>query len=255
MPRSSNPAIAVVDTLLIPLGAVCVVAGIVVATRYAEVRWLGVLMAVAGAVVLFGAVRALFSWGKAVRTDEATERAMVEAVQPGASVSRDGPVLAHWTYAPEEWHAYAGRELGFRTREALGMGAATLLLGTLIIGALEGEWRTAAIIPGVVAAFIALGRWLMAFAAYRRHRAAPAGDVIIGRTALLVNRRYDTIHDGNVRFGGARVLEKERPAILEITIMVPGKYRRTSEEYRIPIPAGREEEARAVARQLATEHA
>jgi len=251
MPRSSSPAIAVVDMLLIPLGAVCVAAGIVMATRYEEVRWLSLGMAALGVVIMFGAVRALFAWGRAVRTDEATERAMVEAVQPGASAKRDGTVLAHWIYTPEEWHAYAGRELAFRTREALGMGAATLVLGTLVIGVLEGEWGTAAIISAAVGAFIALLRWMAAFAAWRRNRAAPASDVIIGPNALLVNRRYDTIHDGNVRFRGARVLASGRPAILEITIMVPGKYRHTPEEYRIPVPAGREEEARAVARQLA----
>jgi hypothetical protein len=85
--------------------------------------------------------------------------------------------------------------------------------------------------------------------------AVPSGDVVIGTNAILMNHRYDVVHDRGVRFGGARVLETGRPAILEVRIMVPGKYRRVAEEYRIPIPAGHEDEARAVARELAGAHA
>ena len=257
MPKSSAPTVVIVNTLLIPLGAVCVAAGVVGASRIAEIRWLFVLLAICGAVVLGGAVHGIVAWGQAVRVDEATERVMVAAVQakPRATTGLVGPVLAHWTYAPDEWRAYAASEIRFRTREALGMGAITLALGTLIIGVLDGDWRLAAAISGAVGGFIALGRWLMAFFAWRRNRAVPTGDVVIGTNAVLTNRRYDVIHDRRVRFGGARVLETERPAILEIRIMVPGKYRRVAEEYRIPIPAGREEEARAVAREIAAGHA
>jgi len=256
MPKSSAPAVVIVNTLLIPLGAVCVAAGIVGASRIAEIRWLFVLLAICGAVVLGGAIHGIFAWGKAVQVDEATEREMVAAVQaqPRVTTGLAEPVLAHWTYAPDEWRGYAASEIRFRTREALGMGATVLVLGTLIIGALEGNWRTAAIISGAVGGFIALCRWLMAFFAWRRNRAVPTGDVVIGTTAILMNRRYEVVHDRLVRFGGARVLEAERPAILEIRIMVPGKYRRVAEEYRIPIPAGREDEAHAVAQALAAAH-
>jgi hypothetical protein len=256
MPRSSAPAVAIVNVLLIPLGAATLAAGVVGATRVSEMRWLFVLLAIGGAVIMGGAVQGLFAWGKAVQVDEATRRAMVESVRakPAASTGLAGPVLAHWTYAPEEWRRYTARELGYRTTEALMMGASTFVLGTIIIGLLERELRIAMIISGAVGGFIALGRWLTALVAYRRHRAVPTGDVIIGTHAILVNRRYEVIHDRRVRFGGARVLETERPAVLEVKIMVPGKYRRYPEEYRIPIPGGREDEARQVAAELAGAH-
>jgi hypothetical protein len=256
VPRSSAPAVAIVNTLLIPLGAVCVAAGVVGASRYGEMRWAFVLFAIGGVVVLAGAVHGVFAWGRAVQVDEATEREMVAAVreQPRASTGLAGPVLAHWTYTPEEWGRYAASEIRFRSREALWMGLGALLLGTLVLGLLEGEWGLAAAVSGAVGGFIALGRWLMAFFAWRRHRAVPTGDVVIGTTAILVNRRYEVVHDRRVRFGGARVLEGARPAVLEVTIMVPGKYRRVAEEYRIPIPSGREDEARSVAAALASAH-
>lgn len=257
MPRSSAPAVAIVNVLLIPLGAATLAAGVVGATRVSEIRWAFVLLAIGGAVIMGGAVQGLFAWGKAVQVDEATRRAMVESVRakPAASTGLAGPVLAHWTYTAEEWTRFTSRELGYRTTEALMMGAATFVLGTIIIGLLEWDLRIAMIISGAVGGFIALGRWLVALAAFRRRRAVPTGDVIIGTHAILVNRRYDVIHDQRVRFGGARVLHGERPAILEVKIMVPGKYRRHPEEYRIPIPGGREDEAREVAAELAAAHA
>src|SRR6185295_15638885 len=98
MPRSSSPSVVIVNILLIPLGAVCVAAGVVGAARWAEQRWLFIAMAVCGMVVLAGAAHGIFAWGHAVRVDEDTERAMVEAVQarPNASSRLAGPVLAHW---------------------------------------------------------------------------------------------------------------------------------------------------------------
>jgi hypothetical protein len=253
MPKSSSPAIVIVNTLLIPIGAVTVVAGIIGALTVTEIWWAFALLAVCGVAVLVGGVHGIIAWGKAVQVDEATEREMVAAVRakPRASTGLAGPVLAHWTYEPAEWRAYTARELRFRTLEALGMGATVLVLGTLIVGLLDGNWGLAVGLAVAVGGLIALGRWLMAFFAWRRNRAVQTGDVVIGTNAVLMNRRYDVIHDRRVRFGGARVVETERPAILQVTIMVPGRYRRIAEEYRIPIPAGREDEARAVARQLA----
>lgn len=257
MPRSSAPAVAIVNVLLVPLGAATLAAGVVGFSRVSEMRWAFALLAIVGAVIMGGAVQGLFDWGRAVQVDESTRRAMIESVRakPAASHGLAGPVLAHWSYAPEEWRRYTSRELGYRTREALMMGAATFVLGTIIIGLLEWDLRIATIISGAVGGVIALGRWLVALAAYRRRRAVPTGDVIIGTHAILVNRRYDVVHDHRVRFGGARVLDGERPAILEVQVMVPGKYRRHPEEYRIPIPAGREDEAREVAAELAGAHA
>ena len=49
--------------------------------------------------------------------------------------------------------------------------------------------------------------------------------------------------------------EAERPAVLEVDIVDPRKQGRVRGGYRISIPIGREEEARAVARELAGAHA
>jgi hypothetical protein len=256
MPRSSNPAAVIVNALLIPLGVVVMAAGVVGALTADGMRWAFGLLAVGGAVIVGGAIHGAVAWRRAVQVDDETAHAMVAAARagPASATIPTGPVLAHWTYGPDDWAHYAAGEIRYRTREALGMGAAVLVLGTPVIGLMEGDWGIGALISGTVGGFIALMRGLMAFSAHRRNRAVTHGEVIVGPTALLVNGRYEAIHDANVRFGGARVLEDGSPAILEVTIMVPGRYRRTAEEYRIPIPAGREDEARAVALGLAEAH-
>jgi len=244
------PPVAIVSLLLLLLGAVAMAAGLDGATRGSEIRWAFVLLALAGAAVLGGSVHGLFAWRDAVRLDDDAERA-----QPGASHALAGPVLAHWTYDPAEWNAYTRRQLVTGTRQALVMWVLVFALVTTGVGMLHGEWRVAAIMSGVLATSIAVGRWMSAIATCRRHRAVPTGDVIIGTHAVLVNRRCEVTHGGGrIHFGGARVLEAERPAILQVDIMDPGKPRSVRVGYRIPIPSGREEEARAVARELAGAH-
>jgi len=253
MPKSSSPAIVVVNALLIPLGFAVLIGGIGGAVVYREIWWAFALLAGGGVLMLAGAAQGVSHWRRAVQVEDETHHAMLAAVRvrPHVSSGLPAPVLAHWTYDPAEWRAYAHAELRYRTREALTMTAATVAVGTPVLGLLEGEWKLAFVVSAVIGTLIGVGRWLVARAAYGRNRAVSHGDVVLGRDAMLVNGRYEVVHDNRIHFGGARVLEGGCPAILEIRIMVPGKYRRMAEEYRIPIPAGREEEARAVARELA----
>jgi hypothetical protein len=257
MPSSSRPATLVVYVLLIPLGVAVVLAGVVGALTVREIWWEFVLFAVGGVVVLYGAVRGIAGWSKAAKVAETTRSTMVEAAREPAVASGEmtGPVLAHWTYRPAEWRAYVAAEMHHRVREALTLGAIPAVLGTLILRILKPDWALALWVGVGLGVFVAVWRLAMALAAHRRHLAVAHGEVIIGPTALLVNGRYETIDDGSIRFAGARVLEDGRPAILEIAIRVPGKYRGSAEEYRIPIPAGRGDEARAVARALQDVHA
>jgi len=253
MPRSSHPAIPIVLSLLLPLGVAAVLAGVVAATTMSKIWWLGALMAVAGAGVVYGAVTDILRWRRSVQAEDATAQAMLASVQARAegSTGLPAPVLVHWTYAPDEWRAYAEHEMAFRTREAVGMAAATVLFGTLAIGVLDGEWLLGLGLSGAIGAAIGLGRWLVARSARRFHLSAATGDVIIAPNAMLVNGRYQVLQDERIRFGSSRLLESERPAVLEITVMVPGRYRRIPEEYRIPVPRGKEDEARALMDALA----
>jgi hypothetical protein len=87
----------------------------------------------------------------------------------------------------------------------------------------------------------------VARSAHRGNLAAPRGDVIIAPDAILMNGRYHVLQDENFTFGGVRYLEDERPPILEFTVTWATRSGRTNEQYRVPVPRGREDEARALA--------
>lgn len=260
MPRSSHPAIIVVNVCLLPLGLVTLAAGLAGFVAMNEMWWAFGLLAVGGAVIMGGAVHEIRAWGKRLVADEHTAHEMLSAVRAGqiapsaaAAAPRRAtdPVLARWTYAPDEWRAYADAEMRLALREAAMMAFTIVLLGTVLIGVLDREWEAAFILSLATSVFVAGGRLLMAWLAHRRHRSVAAGEVIVGPRAMLVNGRYETVHDGSrIRFSRAQVREGTRPALLVVEITVPGRYRRLPDEYRVPIPAGREDEARAVAQAL-----
>ncbi|HEU4556526.1 MAG TPA: hypothetical protein VFS20_01710 [Longimicrobium sp.] len=257
MPRSSHPALAVVNIIMIPLGLACVMVGIGGLSSTREIWWAFALLTAAGALVVYGGIRGVIGWTRSVDVEEHTAHEMIAAAQAGPSLLPPGagPVLAHWRYAPDEWRAYTSAEIRFRTRDALASAAFVAVLGTVVLGLLSrGDWPVAIGISGGMGALIGLGRWVMAWTAHRRNVGVQSGEVIVGPTALLWNGRYEVLRDRRIDFGGARVLTKFHPPILEITIKVPGRYRRIPEEYRIPIPAGRLDEAQTVADALNRAH-
>ncbi|HEX8242991.1 MAG TPA: hypothetical protein VF541_05840, partial [Longimicrobium sp.] len=139
-------------------------------------------------------------------------------------------------------------------REALAVGATMFAFAVLPLRILEPEWTVVLRFAAALGGLVAAERLLFAFLSWRRNRSVAHGEVIVGPTAMLRNGRYEAIEDGRIHFRSARVLRHLRPATLEIGIMVPGKYRHVRAEYRIPIPPGREDEARAVAAALQRAH-
>ncbi|MFL5385745.1 MAG: hypothetical protein ACJ8GN_24790 [Longimicrobiaceae bacterium] len=161
------------------------------------------------------------------------------------------PVLAHWTYSPDEWSAYTRREVQYRRSEAFWIFVGTVVLGIVVLRWWEGtDWGTTLAVSLTIAALMGGGKWLIARSAQQRNVATPRGEVVISPTAILMNGSYQVIQDHHFRFRAARVIEGERPAILEIGIEWPTRSGTATEEYRIPIPAGREDEARAIAQEL-----
>ena len=256
MPRSGNPVFPVINLMLVPFGLFALFVGIAVlaAGEGGEVWWLYVVFLLAGLLMLGGAASNLVRWWRWQRREDAAAAAMAaaaraHAVDPAAPLP--APVLAHWTYEPVEWSAYASREVGHRGGEALWRFVGTVALGTALLGWRDDVgWGTAFFVSLAVGAMIGGGKWLIARSAHQQNVATPRGEVVITPTAVLMNGRYEVLQDHHFRFLGARILEDERPRILLLTIDWPTRSGRVSDTYRIPIPAGREHEARAVAREL-----
>lgn len=249
-----SPAGLIFHVAMLPLGAAALIMGAMGTARDGEMEWMFGLLFVAGVAIVAGGIHGLVTWPRKARLQEAITRAMVAEARAPSTDRRMMSVLATWTYTEDEWRDYAAAEMRFRIREALGMGATVVALGTPLLGVFDGEWGVAFGISLAVGGFIALWRGGMGWAAWRRNRAATTGGVIVGPDAILINGRYEAVHDGSILFGGARVLDRAEPAILEINLVVPGKYRHVREKLRIPIPTGHEEEARAVAEALRQAH-
>jgi hypothetical protein len=224
-----------------------------------EMWWLFVGFALSGVLMLGGAASNLVRWWRWQRREEAEARAMAAAARARAADSAaplPARVMAHWTYQPGEWGAYASREVAHRGREALWLFVGTVVLGMLLLGWREAmDWREVFAASLGVGAMLGGGKWLLARSAHRQNVATPRGEVVITPTAVLMNGRYQVLQDHHFRFRGARILEDERPRILELSVDWPTRAGRVSDSYRIPIPAGREDEARAVARELTAAHA
>lgn len=159
------------------------------------------------------------------------------------------PVLAHWVYAPEEWSSYARSEVKRRTVEWIAVGAG--LFGIGLLGSGREGGAAALVSASAVAAAIVAGRLVMARRAYRQSAGQP-GEVIITPTAILLGNRRHVLSDEAHQLEGVEFDLHAQPPRLEFTVgsgarSSPGSERgRTRDRIRVPVPAGREAEARQV---------
>lgn len=181
----------------------------------------------------------------------AAARAHTALLDPSVPASVPSiPVLAHWTYEPAEWSAYTQREVRDRTAEGWGLFIGVVLLGTVVVWQEARSWPLSFAIALGFGAVIGGAKWLMAKSAHAQNTATPRGEVVISPTAILMNGNYQVIQDHHFRFRSAHVQEDVQPKLLVIGIEWPTRGGVVTEDYRIPIPAGREGEAHGVVRAL-----
>lgn len=269
MPRSGNPFFPVVNLMLIPFGLIMLVIGPVGLFSDPEIWFVFAGLTAAGALMVGGAAWSLGQWWRWNRREEG-EAAAMAAVARGQGALPDPavpatasaiaasipsvPVLAHWTYEPGEWSAYADREVRDRTAEGCGLFIGVVLLGTVVVWQESRSWPLSFAIALGLGVVIGGAKWLMARSAHATNVATPRGEVVISPTALLMNGTYQVIQDHHFRFRSAHVQEDVQPKLLVIGIEWPTRSGVVTEDYRIPIPAGREGEAYAVAEELAKLH-
>jgi hypothetical protein len=172
-----------------------------------------------------------------------------------------GDYLVHWTYSRLEWEKFAEaeRERGQKNaRSALPVGAFTvavlgLILGIALAAPLHNAWSTVGVgILGTLAgtAVGAPGGWLVGrlirLAAERRYHQMHqlAGEAFIGPDSAYCAGRYwkwkgygTSLQNVELVSGG--------PAMLTFTIRIYNpRSGDDSHQYRVPVPAGREAEAR-----------
>lgn len=244
MPRSSNPAVLVYVVLYTWMGAFFLALGIAFSSGLDWGLLFGIPMLLGGVSSLVGAYGLVKKWRQAVRDEKATADSLRRTVAEGDPLYAQH-VLAHWVYDAEEWAAYTRRERSFRRGQtvmaALGTGAVVTLGGMM-----AGGGAGALAVGGGVGVLVGIANAVRAAAANRANRSTPLAEAIITRSTILFNGRYLVLQDHQYRFGGVQLLEHERPPILELTVTWEVRRGTRSARYRIPVPRGHEDEARAL---------
>jgi hypothetical protein len=170
------------------------------------------------------------------------------------AILRGENLLAHWTYTPEEWKRYAGKEHQETVSANRGLfflvaGIAVIIGIIFIIGHSEDWGVFAVVILGIIA--IAGGSAWLAVALSKRQNRKYLGEVFITKDALFINRVLHTWKGfGAALEGVAYETEGREIPVVIIEYSIPARYNRQSQTVRVPVPHGHEAEAEIIVQQL-----
>ena len=206
--------------------------------------WLGVdgmdggyaISFVAVWIAISGLVIAWFFWRRAARLDE---------------LLKGQDLIAHWTYTPAEWQAYAGTELRQQTRENTGllilMAVMCLVMG-VFFWALDPEAGFFVFLAMVALIIIlALAAFGIPHLTRLRREHAP-GEAWISDRAVYFDGVYYPFKSGLMRLTGVELAQDEDSTIscLHFHIYHIAYSVIQSRILRVPIPSGRGAEAQEV---------
>lgn len=150
------------------------------------------------------------------------------------------PILAYWTYPAEEWRAYTAGEWRYRVWEAVGLAVLIGLVGGVLATLRSGQPEYGSTLAfggliGVLRLAVADSR--------RRANAAGPGYAIISPTAVLLNGTHHPLVSERLHFGGVWYAGLDQPPVLVFTVKWKMRDGWNNEQIRVPVPAGREQEA------------
>jgi hypothetical protein len=161
-------------------------------------------------------------------------------------------LLAHWTYAQDEWSRYIETEHLRDRKDKWGLFRLISII-VLIVGIIFVIFKHDAlpvmliVIPGLIA-IIAATAALSISMTYRQNRLHP-GEVYIGKSGALLGR---TFHYWKLptAYLQTAVFEVGNPPVIKLVYSSPSGYARGEYIARFPVPQGRVEEAKQVLAQL-----
>jgi hypothetical protein len=271
MINSSHPLNAVSAALVLCMSPILLLLGIVGSlAETGEMRIVFMVMAGAGLTLLVSGIHMLVKWRRAVVAETEHQNAIRAAVgsRPAAFAPQAMPatptllggvvpipvpptlpsgerVLAHWTYAPGEWVSYTRAEVKRRMGEWITVAVIVMVVGLVSSSGGGEEGRTMLFAATMVAVMILVGGMVMAKGDHQANVSGP-GEAIITPSAIVLNGRYHVLRNETYDFQGVRFDEAATPPQLEFTIGWSTRSGPTRDNIRIPVPKGREEEAREV---------
>ncbi|MDT7540100.1 MAG: hypothetical protein QOE33_4 [Acidobacteriota bacterium] len=160
-------------------------------------------------------------------------------------------VLAHWTYTADEWQHYAAREQA-RARKLFIIIACVMTVVLLVpftqlmLSSRGGFDRTileAMLVVSVPIAFVFAILWVVTVMPTRRLSREAPGEAYISADGALIHDRYYPWTYMMQSLRSVR-LEEGDPSVVEFTWTQPGYRTSQYHSVRIPVPHGREDEAR-----------
>jgi predicted outer membrane lipoprotein len=207
----------------------------------------------AGGAMMGGAVgMAVLTYRRFAREEKARH---AEALADPARRQRPpepGPprVLAEWTVEGDEWRAYTARELKRGKEDALIAIGMSLAIGTPAFHVFTGDWLLGFILACAFAALLATIELRSARRLHADDRKAGRGEVTVWTDRVEINGNTFVFADAEWWLAKVRYLADRQPPVLEITTRTETHDRhgpRTEDDVvRVPVPRGREEEARAL---------
>ena len=211
-----------------------------------------IFVGMAGLVLCLGAWQ-VFKWYQRVLHSSEDRTQLLELQRLRSSYSsltamqaRFPGLRAYWQYNQEEWQTYTEREWKFRLQEAAWVGIGTGVLATLILYLTRGEdLMTILAISFGIGLLLFVCRVIIAWFTVRANRTADQAVVFIADNGILLNGKFYMLRSNLIRFGGVQWLD-EKPPILEFTVTWDTRRGTSNEQIRVPVPAGKEEEAKAL---------
>jgi hypothetical protein len=162
-------------------------------------------------------------------------------------------VLARWTYDPGTWARYTEEEHG-RDRKARWQLFAFISVIALVVGigfsiflAVTGEdmpWFGLLVALGIIV-LVAITAASTAFAEYARNKSRRQGEVIISDEGVVFNGILHTWHSPGAALESV-TWEDGHPPVIIFAYSGPSGTARGTWYARIPVPSGREVEARGI---------
>jgi hypothetical protein len=158
-------------------------------------------------------------------------------------------LLAHWTYAPDEWNKYAEKE--YVTEKNVKrvlfyvIAGFALFFGVLffIIDRESGKWVLVMML--VLIGIIAFTAWFTSWYNYRQNKKY-LGETYITSEAVYMNRQLHIWHGLGARLESVNLDKKREHQILELTYSAPTRTGLQDYTVRVPVPKGKEKEAHMV---------
>jgi hypothetical protein len=167
-------------------------------------------------------------------------------------------LLAHWTYSEHEWRAYAEREnreqVEINRSMFILISAIALIVGVLFVIAVPDSLISTTITIGGLIIIIGFTAFFVTW--YRRaQNRKRIGEVYINRDGAYINRELHTWKSLGGKLEGASLNDKFLgQSILNFEYSAPSRNGRDYYTARIPVPLGKEPEAREILNEIMRVH-